>query len=66
MYRFVGTVLVLVAGLLNLVVLGLSHESDDDLPWRAKWAAHTRQHPLLRGLSIAFLVAGVILEFVSF
>jgi len=55
-----------VAGLLNLVVLGLSHESDDDLPWRAKWAAHTRQHPLLRGLSIAFLVAGVILEFVSF
>ena len=41
---------------LNLAVTLRGPASDGALPWRAKWMAQTRRHPLLRSLAVAFLL----------
>ena len=50
---------------LNLVVLLRGPASDNALPWRAKWMAQTRWHPLLRGLAVAFLLTATALFIVD-
>jgi hypothetical protein len=53
--------LLVVGVLLNLATTFRSPVSDRALPWRAKWMAQARRHPLLRGAALVCLLAAVAL-----
>jgi hypothetical protein len=61
----VGSLLLVVGSVLNLAVIGRSTDSDLTLPPRARWVAQTRRHPLVRGVAVACIVAGVVLDLAS-
>jgi hypothetical protein len=57
--------LLIVGSVLNLTTVVRSPASDNALPWRAKWMAQARRHPLLRGAAVACLLAAAALFLVD-
>jgi hypothetical protein len=56
-----GSALVCVGAVSNLVALSQTWGEHKDLPWRARFVAVNRRHPRLRGTAMVSLAAALLL-----